>query len=287
MEPGPRHPGPSARLFVSLCFFCRAAFADRIRGATVCDSVSDFPCIQGAFCGMLRRCFSFLTLTHEGERQYVNLQHDRHVLVVVGGWNPSIVLNPNWLKKYLFPEDEKFEVQVAVGPGQLPTPCVTVGDIRISLPGSRLCFSLTTPAEPVFDPIQDLACKLADYLPHTPVSSYGVNFVFSAPLGERSFLNQDTVLYKTLATRESIIEEHSRYSLRHGDAVLNLTAKETQASGESGKNLELDFNFHHTIDDLSKLKAGLDERSIQEHFVFARELADNIEQRASEAPEGI
>ena len=215
----------------------------------------------------------------------MRLLQDKHVLVVVGGWNLSIVLNTNWLKKYLFPGEEKFQVQLALAPGPVPAPCVTVGNLTISLPGNRLCFTLATSDEPAFDPIQEIACKLADYLPHTPVSAYGVNFVFSTPLGERSFLNQDTVLYRTLAaTGEDIIEEHSRYTLRHGPAVLNLTAKETQAPGDSSKNLELDFNFHHTIDDLSKLKAGLDETSIQEHFVFARELAGNVEQRTSEVP---
>lgn len=214
----------------------------------------------------------------------MKLRDDTHVLVVVGGWNPNIVLNPNWLKKYLFPDQEKFHVEMLFGPGQSPSPCVTAGNIKISVPGNRLCFSLTTFEDSSFDRIQDLACKLADYLPHTPVNAYGVNFVFASSITECNFINQDTPLFKALtAEGQKIKEEHSRYSLHYKNAVLNLTARENHQEEGSGMNFNLDFNFHHPIDDLSQLKAGLDETFIQNYYLFAMDFAKKIKEQIFES----
>jgi hypothetical protein len=209
----------------------------------------------------------------------MNLQQDRHVLVLVGGWNANIVLNPKWVKKYLLPGEDKIRLELKLEPSQTFSPCLTAGDVKISLFGSRLCFSTTAP-EPIFHQIQDLACKLADYLPHTPVSAYGVNFVFRAPISERKFLNQDTILYQALTVVGEITEEHSRYTLKHRKAILNLTAKETCAVEGDGNILELDFNFDHQIADLSQLKAGFDDTPIDDYFGFAKQLAQEMEDSA-------
>ncbi|MCX7010652.1 MAG: hypothetical protein NTY53_25975 [Kiritimatiellaeota bacterium] len=60
----------------------------------------------------------------------MKLQQDKQVLVIVGGWNPNIVVNPEWLKKYLFPAQEKLQIELQLVPGQQPTPCVTAGNIK-------------------------------------------------------------------------------------------------------------------------------------------------------------
>lgn len=221
------------------------------------------------------------------EQVHVKFQQEKNVLVVVGGWNPQIVLNPTWLKKFLFPEQKEFKVEFQVGPGQLPTLCVTASNLKISLPGSRLCFSQTGNEGPKFGMIQTVAYKLADFLPHTPVSAYGVNFVFETDIGKRSFMNQDTVLYKALTeSGKTITEEHSRYSMSYGGALLNITARETTAETGS-KSLELDFNFHRAINDLALLKAGLDETSIDEYFAYANDFAQQMQARITEAQEAL
>ena len=215
----------------------------------------------------------------------MNLQKDKNVLVVVGGWNPAIVLNPKWLKKYIFPAQNQFQFELEFVSSQQPLACIRVDNLVISLPGNRLCFARKTDDAAQYDVIQDIACKFADFLPHTPVEAYGVNFVFETTIGDRSFMNRDTILYKSLAAKTgNIKEEHSIYSITLAHGTLNLTAKE-RPMVVGGKSLQLEFNFHHEISDLGQLKAGLDETKILEHFVYARDFAQEIENQLASTAE--
>ena len=106
------------------------------------------------------------------------------VLVIVGGWNRHI-LTPNWIQRYLLPGDqEELTVEIQgqfsqdLNP-QFVSPRISSKEVRILLQGNRLNFSPVKNEDKNFDRIQELALQLADYLPHTPVSGYGVNFLFT------------------------------------------------------------------------------------------------------------
>ena len=45
--------------------------------------------------------------------------------------------------------------------------------------GSKLFFEPVREEDRILDHIQELALQLADYLPHTPVTGYGVNIGFT------------------------------------------------------------------------------------------------------------
>lgn len=104
----------------------------------------------------------------------MKLVTDYNALVIVGLWNRHI-FNPDWIGKFLLPETEltaEFPINIA-GSWRVST-----DKLRIFVVGNRLhLVPLKTDVE-VFDLLQEIALKVGTYLPHTPVTAFGVNFLF-------------------------------------------------------------------------------------------------------------
>lgn len=188
----------------------------------------------------------------------MKLKKSANALVIVGGWN-SRIFTPHWIKKYLFPgEQEKFtiEMQAPFSPGfntQFVSPRVSSKEVRILLQENRLSFSPVENKDENFDRIQDLALQLADYLPHTPVTAYGVNFLFT-----EDHVNQDLIDFirpKDLTEigqfGASLTNEEYTRRLLLNDHTLNFTI------GLKDENITFKFNFHSDIGDLIEFKEGI------------------------------
>ncbi len=113
----------------------------------------------------------------------MKLDHSSCALVIVGGWNAHI-FNPNWIRRYLFDgKKEKLKVDILAellhgfNP-QFASQRVSSKEIRIQLQGNKLSISLVESKDENFRRIEEIALLLTGYLPHTPVSGFGVNFVF-------------------------------------------------------------------------------------------------------------
>lgn len=185
-------------------------------------------------------------------------------IAIIGGWNSHIFTTPRWIKRYLFPE-EKFTLELQ---GQLPQslsgqflqPCISSKDIRILLQGNKLNLIPLKNGDENLDRIQDLALQLADYLPHTPVSGYGVNFLFS-----EDHINEDLVdlvrprdLEKIEQFGVSLTGEEYTRRLESNERILNFTV------GLENERTTFKFNFHFKINDLVAFKAGISKISILE-----------------------
>lgn len=188
--------------------------------------------------------------------------HEKEALIIAGGWNPNIILNHDWLKKYLFPEQKTFNVTLSFVKGVPDAPAVSSETIKITLRGVRLGFTPLKEDPALLEQIQDCAIKIADYLPHTPVTAFGVNFVYEA---ENSAMVEALKAYRasgqcleSLNGFGEIGEELHRYSLPIEKATLNLVIKVSM-----GGLITYDFNFAHSIDSLTGVKDILAETSIE------------------------
>ena len=200
-------------------------------------------------------------------------------LVIVGGWNGHI-FNPSWIKRYLFPaENEQLtvDIQAQFPQGfnpQFVAPRISSKEVRILLQGNKLNFIPTKNEDKNFDRIQDLALQLADYLPHTPVSGYGVNFLFTEDLVSEELIN--LIRPKDLEEIEqfgaSLTGEEYTRRLELNERPLNFTV------GLESKKVTFKFNFHSKIHDLVAFKAGISHTSIldlkQEALQFIAEIYD-------------
>jgi hypothetical protein len=194
----------------------------------------------------------------------MKLDQSSSALVIVGGWNSHIFITPRWIKRFLFPEEEfTLELQGQLLQslnGQFLHPCISSKDIRILLQGNKLNFIPLKNGDENLDRIQDLALQLADYLPHTPVSGYRVNFLFT-----EDHVNEDLVDLIRPGDLEEIEqfgasltgEEYTR-RLELNERILNFTV------GLKNERTTFKFNFHSKINDLIAFKAGISKTSILE-----------------------
>ena len=183
-------------------------------------------------------------------------------LVIVGGWNGHI-FNPSWIKRYLFPAaDERLtiDIQAQFPQGfnpQFVSPRISSKEVTMLLQGNKLNFTPVKNKDENFDRIQDLAVQLADYLPHTPVSGYGVNFLFTQDRVNEDLMSlirpkdlEEIEQFGALLTNE----EYTR-CLKLNERTLNFTV------GFESEKVTFKFNFHSKINDLVAFKAGISKTS--------------------------
>lgn len=195
----------------------------------------------------------------------MKLDHTASTLVIVGGWN-SRIFTPPWIKKYLFPgEHEDFTIEMPTSFSldfntQFISPRISSKEVRILLQENRLSFSPVENKNEHFDQIQELALQLADYLPHTPVTAYGVNFLFTEKPISEELVNRIRLrdLEEFEQLNDSLTSEQHTRRLTLNGRTLNFTIK------LNGEKATFDFNFHFKIGDLVAFKAKFAEISILE-----------------------
>ena len=186
-------------------------------------------------------------------------------LVILGGWN-RYIFTPEWIKRYLLPgehEELTVEMQAQFPQGfeaQFISPRISSKEVRILLQGNKLNFTPVKNEDKHFDRIQELALQLADYLPHTPVSGYGINFFFTDDHISEHLIN--LIRPKDLEEIErfgvSLTSEEYTRRLVLNERALNFTI------GLKDDEVNLRFNFHFDIRNLVDLKASISENPILE-----------------------
>ena len=193
----------------------------------------------------------------------MKLDKPSNALVIVGGWNRHI-FTQDWIKRYLFPgEQEKFRIEMMVSQGfnaQFVSPRILSKEVEILFQENRLNFIPVENKNENFDRIQELALQLVDYLPHTPVTAYGVNFLFTENKVSEDLINliRPKDFEKIEQFGGSLISEQYTRSLLLNDRTLNI------AIGLETKRATFDLNFHFNIGNLVEFKAGMSEISILE-----------------------
>lgn len=193
----------------------------------------------------------------------MKLDKPSNTLVIVGGWNRHI-FTQDWIKRYLFPgEQEKFTIDMLVAQGfntQFVSPQISSKEVEILFQENRLNFNPVENKNENFDRIQDLALQLADYLPYTPVTAYGVNFLFTEETGSGDLINliRPRDLEKIEQFGGSLTNEQYTRGLVLNGRILNITIK------LEGEKVTFDLNFHFNIRNLVEFKAGISEISILE-----------------------
>lgn len=183
----------------------------------------------------------------------MKLVADYNNLVIVGLWNRHIFY-PEWVGQYLLPETEltaEYPLNIA---GSFR---VSSDKIRIFVLGNRLHFVPLKADLEVFDLIQETSLKVGTYLPHTPISAFGVNFLFEADNSEltRDFL---AVPDLDLLTNAGFTPESTSYS--HIIAVNGKKVNFTISIKDS--KVKFDLNYHFDVKNLVEFKERISNNSI-------------------------
>lgn len=174
---------------------------------------------------------------------------DDWTIVVVGSWNVGI-LNPDWLTQNILP-DTPIEIEVLVDPGRVRVQYLA-GDVRIIPSTSRLVIAtLTANALPR---AEQVACRILEALPVTPVVSAGINFGFVENAPDNGLLNvfaasdNDSLGDASYAITETSITR----KLMRDDQLLNLRLTLSQTGA-----VRFHFNHHQDIAGADGARAAL------------------------------
>lgn len=193
----------------------------------------------------------------------MKLDYSSSGLVIVGGWNGHI-FHPEWIKRYLFPSEEKeFQIEMSVVPNlnpQFAFPRISSTEVRMLLQVDRLNITPVKEEDEGFYRVEEVALQLADCLPHTPVTAYGVNFVFLDDTVDEDILDfiRPNDLAKIKHFGAALVGEEYTHRLKLKGHTLNLTI------GIEEKKVSFKLNFHFQIRDLVAFKEGIFKTSILE-----------------------
>lgn len=174
--------------------------------------------------------------------------NDAFNIIALGAWNPAI-FSPVWVKEHLA-NDQAAEVVMAfpLSANDNP-PRITVDGIYIYPSPRVLMFDCVTYDVPSIDSCAGKIGRIAELLPHTPVSALGINFRFwgsvddSAVLGElftfadAARINADSYKASSASIKRSFGIDES--------TTLNLNIE------ASSSDLKIEFNFHSNIQHIS------------------------------------
>ena len=169
-------------------------------------------------------------------------------IVIAGLWN-KYVFTAEWDKKFLFQGDE-VEVEFPLDPNSSER--VSSKELRINIEGQRLCIVCRKQEDPIFLSAKEIAIKIADYVPHTPVSAFGINFKLAQSL------TVELIKKLTMPDNDNIKSIYGTISNTQVSRQMNLDgAILTVRQDITSENVEFNFNFHFPVISLLDVKEKL------------------------------
>lgn len=197
----------------------------------------------------------------------MNFIENNNTLVVLGAWNVGI-FTPDWAKEFIFNDTVKAEISL----DNIISIRLTSGNFQIFLSPNRLAITNQNKDDDSFKEIQDIVMKLADYLPHTPVSAFGINFKVRVDDKTKIFEKANLPFFKELE-KNGTLDYDIKYTLNRGkDGQMTMTVSEKDSI------CEFDVNFHFNIKKLADLKQILstDDKSIVDYKLRTQSVINDL-----------
>jgi hypothetical protein len=189
-------------------------------------------------------------------------------LILVGAWNKHI-FNPDWIGKFLLP-GKKMEVEIPINVDGSHR--ISTENFRIFVISNKLNFSLRKDDDNVLEEIEELSLKIADYLPHTPIVAFGINFLFEC---DNNFDKLQDLF--SLSDSEKLIEagciidsDQIKHSFIQGNRNINLTLS------KQSDTFKFDFNFHFNIRNLVEFKEQINNNRLLHMKQIATSILNDV-----------
>ena len=194
------------------------------------------------------------------------------LLVIVGTWNRNI-FSKEWIKKYLLPKDG-FTMEFSLD--LVGSHRISSKNVNIEFHSNKLNFIPKSDDIEVYEIISGLAVKIADYLPHTPVFGYGINFKFEGNANniQHGLITTNDV-EKLVGYGAQLINSQHRHSVKIDDIddiLVNISIT------MNNDRLYFDFNFHSDITNLTQFKEKIYTSPIKKLHSIALDIMSNAYQ---------
>jgi len=182
-------------------------------------------------------------------------------IVIAGAWNPSI-FNPLWLNKNLLKDGQEAEIAFPIHDISLPVQ-ISIPDVKIYPATKLLEVKPDTESSPSLENAISVTKSIASLLQHTPVHGIGFNFAF---VDEDDFASipskfdlQDNAAIKAdiFKLRQTTIKRSYELDSKQSLNIAILYDK---------NSVQIKFNYHYDISDMSEVTTVLDEKTASERL---------------------
>ena len=185
------------------------------------------------------------------------------ILTIVGNWNPAIITH-DWVSKYLLPDKNlKVEYPRSIIGASLR---ISTDDLRLYVSPGRFNFSIIRHSDSMYKKIGEIALELANYLMHTPVSSFGLNYVYESNITDtldEIFSIPDAEKMKQLGLEAELTEIKRRFNFQNH--ALNFTVLKLD-------KYKFDFNYDFKVKSLVEFKDKFEPQKLIEFKNHSKEL---------------
>lgn len=202
-------------------------------------------------------------------------------VVIIGNWN-KYILNPSWVAKELFRNEEQLKVEFSLDL-DLPNRYTDANvNVRIVPTNKSVTFFALNTDDNNLKLTEEMAKDLLDKLSYTPVTSFGINYGFtedSSYMGLYelfNFMDKDELAEQEMELEASTI----RRSFIIDDKQLNFTVK------LQGDKLFFDFNFHYNVSDAVEAKEKLND-ALLSNKETAMKILQDVYKLEIETMEGV
>lgn len=166
------------------------------------------------------------------------VNNDIDTIVLVGAWNLAI-FSDEWVRKNILDEDQSVNILFPNVPNHSLK--FVFDDFSFYIAGSKLCFELNEYTEKSGSNAVRTCRKILQTLPHTPVHSFGINFIYD---GESQPADRDTYTKRLVEFLDSslVMKSEQRSFKLSENLVLNFTI-----ANYSNGGCRYNFNYDYTV----------------------------------------
>jgi hypothetical protein len=208
---------------------------------------------------------------------------DKTTIVIAGSFNPAI-LSPQWIGKYVLdpPITDEFPVEVFAPLGPGPATRFNAPGLAYSPSFQGITFHLEGLDSAARQRVCDMAARILNLLPHTPVTGVGFNFGFrdaNPGVEQLRLLSISPTFAEALGDGAEVVGRNWLNLATWGEAFV------TVQTGIRGSEFSLDLNFHHPVKDARGAEAVLAAADVFEKHRAAVDrivMARSMNERSSE-----
>ncbi len=178
---------------------------------------------------------------------------DQWTVVLAGQWNIRI-FSPGWVGRELF-NDKKVQVEVGIGSGASNIRYLTQ-ELVVIPADTMIVIGIKRIDDEVLKKAEELASRILNILPHTPVSGFGINFGYSIDTSE--------TLHKLFKLNDLDALSAKGYEVRRTEILRSLKVDNQKLNLRytlvADGTFEAHLNFHQDIDSANGASELLRER---------------------------
>ncbi len=183
-------------------------------------------------------------------------------IVLVGAWNPAILMPP-WLGKHVL-EQEDTTVQILLPLAQADQRIFDYSDyqFRLIVRQDRVQVAPMVLSDKALTTCETVVGKLLSLLPHTPITAIGINLAFQAEGAQGQLIevltpsDGDVLQGLALEPQATSIKRTLRGVTSEGSPELRLTMNLDHGSGTAA----MEFNYHFDYTPMTDVLPGAFER---------------------------